>query len=94
MVGELCDPENVEVPRQVSMDGGHRACRPASIGRSSVAKGSPQVRPSAAEAELLDFDGDEGHSAGQPTLTGRDHFDAQLAFADYAAFRSCVWAKS
>lgn len=64
------------------------SCGPASIGPSSIARARHRVRPSVADAELLDSDGDEVHSAGQPTLTGRDHLDAQLAFADYAAFRS------
>ncbi|HEY3339522.1 MAG TPA: hypothetical protein VGK18_13545 [Propionicimonas sp.] len=84
IVGELADPENLEVARLVGKDEAHWVLGPDLIGRITV-QSCRQSGLSVVYQELLDFDGDEIYFTEQPALVGRTYFDAQLSFADSAA---------
>lgn len=84
IVGELSDPDNLEVARLVGKDEAHWVLGPDLIGRITV-QSCRQSGLSVVYGELLDFDGDEIYFTEQPSLAGRAYFDAQLAFADATA---------
>lgn len=84
IVGELADPENLEVARLVGKDEAHWVLGPDLIGRITV-QSCRQSGLSVVYQELLDFDGDEIYFTEQPALVGRTYFDALLSFADSAA---------
>jgi ion channel POLLUX/CASTOR len=84
IVGELADPENLEVARLVGKDEAHWVLGPDLIGRITV-QSCRQSGLSVVYQELLDFDGDEIYFTEQPALVGRTYFDALLSFTDSAA---------
>ena len=84
IVGELADPENLEVARLVGKDEAHWVLGPDLIGRITV-QSCRQSGLSVVYQELLDFDGDEIYFTQQPGLVGRTYFDALLSFTDSAA---------
>jgi voltage-gated potassium channel Kch len=84
IVGELSDPENLEVARLVGKDEAHWVLGPDLIGRITV-QSCRQSGLSVVYQELLDFDGDEIYFAEEAGLVGRTYFDAQLSFSDSAA---------
>ncbi|MCC6497912.1 MAG: NAD-binding protein [Propionibacteriaceae bacterium] len=84
IVGELADPENLEVARLVGKDEAHWVLGPDLIGRITV-QSCRQSGLSVVYQELLDFDGDEIYFTEQPALVGRTYFDALLSFSDSAA---------
>lgn len=83
IVGELSDPENLEVARLVGKGEAHWVLGPDLIGRITV-QSCRQSGLSVVYQELLDFEGDEIYFTEQPSLVGHTYFDAQLAFADSA----------
>jgi ion channel POLLUX/CASTOR len=84
IVGELADPENLEVARLVGKNEAHWVLGPDLIGRITV-QSCRQSGLSVVYQELLDFDGDEIYFTEQPDLVGRTYFDAVLSFSDSAA---------
>ncbi len=84
IVGELADPENLEVARLVGKDEAHWVLGPDLIGRITV-QSCRQSGLSVVYQELLDFDGDEIYFTEQPGLIGHTYFDAQLSFSDCSA---------
>lgn len=84
IVGELKDPENLEVARLAGGDEVHWVLGSEVIGRITV-QSCRQSGLSVVYQEFLDFDGDELYFTTQPTLVGKTYFEAQLAFSTCAA---------
>lgn len=81
IVGELCDPANLDIARLVGGDEAHWIVGPELIGRITV-QTCRQSGLSNIYQELLDFDRNEIYVTDQPSLVGRTYFDAQLSFDD------------
>jgi voltage-gated potassium channel Kch len=81
IVGELQDPDNLEVAELVGRNEAHWVLASDLISRITV-QTCRQSGLSVVYTELLDFDGDEIYFAEEKSLVGRTYFDAQLAFAE------------
>jgi voltage-gated potassium channel Kch len=81
IVGELQEPDNLEVAHLVGKGEAHWVLASDLISRITV-QTCRQSGLSVVYTELLDFGGDEIYFSEQPGLVGRSYFDAQLAFAD------------
>lgn len=81
IVGELCDPDNLDIAQLVGGDEAHWIVGPELIGRITV-QTCRQSGLSNIYQELLDFDRNEIYVTDQPSLIGSTYFDAQLAFDD------------
>jgi len=85
IVGEIQDPANLEAARLVGRHEASWVLAGDLISRVTV-QTSRQSGLSIVYTELLDFDGDEIYFTEQPSLVGKNYFDAQLAFAESAVF--------
>jgi len=85
IVGEIQDPANLEAARLVGRHEASWVLAGDLISRVTV-QTSRQSGLSVVYTELLDFDGDEIYFTEQPSLVGKNYFDAQLAFAESAVF--------
>lgn len=84
IVGELTDPNNLDIARLVGGDEAKWIVGPELIGRITV-QTCRQSGLSNVYQELLDFERNEIYLTGQPELVGATYFDAQLAFAESTA---------
>ena len=84
IVGELADPDNLDIARIVGGDEAKWIVGPELIGRITV-QTCRQSGLSNVYQELLDFERNEIYITDQPELIGATYFDAQLAFAESTA---------